>query len=74
LGALAARVAKFCDQLEHYGAALALGVSGRALKRMAGAGELPDGAVVRVSRRRLFVKRALELWVAAGCPAPIHKR
>jgi hypothetical protein len=49
-------------------AAAALRVSGRTLKRMESAQELPPGAVVRLSRRRLFSSEILRKWCAAGCP------
>jgi predicted DNA-binding transcriptional regulator AlpA len=51
-----------------------LGISGRTLKRMARAGELPQGCVVHLSRRRLFVRKAVEQWVADGCPPPARRR
>jgi excisionase family DNA binding protein len=54
-------------------AAEALAVSTRTLKRMAAAGELPEGAVVRLARRRLFNRRVLERWVETGCPRPARK-
>ncbi len=51
-------------------AALALRLSARTLKRAAAEGALPEGAVVRpFGRRRLFVRRVLEKWIAEGCPA-----
>jgi excisionase family DNA binding protein len=49
-------------------AAAALNVSDRTLKRMARAGELPAGAVVRFGRRRLFSRLLLEDWCRKGCP------
>jgi excisionase family DNA binding protein len=49
-------------------AAHALGVSPRTLKRMDAANELPEGVVVHLGRRRLFSRKALEQWVARGCP------
>jgi excisionase family DNA binding protein len=50
-------------------AADALRVSPRTLKRMAAAGVLPAGAVVRpFGRLRLFSRPILERWVSEGCP------
>jgi excisionase family DNA binding protein len=51
-------------------AALLLGLSARSLKRMASAGELPREAIVRLGRRRLFSRPALERWVNDACPRP----
>ena len=47
-----------------------LGVSTRTLKRMAAADELPEGAVVRIGRRRLLSRLVLEEWCRRGCPPP----
>jgi excisionase family DNA binding protein len=55
-------------------AAAALSVSTRTLERMAGNGELPTGAVVRLGRRRLFSVPVLREWVRQGCPAPVRIR
>jgi excisionase family DNA binding protein len=55
-------------------AAQALNISERSLKRMAAARELPGDAVVRLGRRQLFVRAALERWIAAGCPPPRRPR
>jgi hypothetical protein len=55
-------------------AAHALHISGRTLKRMARGGELPQGCVVHLSRRRLFVRQAIEQWIADGCPPPARRR
>jgi hypothetical protein len=54
-------------------AAAMLSVSERTLKRMDAAGELPKGAVVRLGRRRLFVRKVLEDWVRRGCERPVHR-
>jgi excisionase family DNA binding protein len=51
-------------------AAVLLGVSPRTVKRLASAGELPEGAVTRIGRRRLLNRLVLERWVADGCPPP----
>jgi hypothetical protein len=54
-------------------AAVQLGVSTRTLKRLAG-DELPEGAVVRIGRRRLFSRLVLEDWCRRGCPPPPGRR
>jgi hypothetical protein len=54
-------------------AAAALRLSERSLKRLDAEGALPRGVVVRIGRRRLFARRALEQWVADGCP-PVRGR
>jgi excisionase family DNA binding protein len=52
-------------------AAHALNVSERTVKRLAAAGELPG--VVHVGSRRLFYRKALEEWIAQGCP-PVRRK
>jgi excisionase family DNA binding protein len=51
-------------------AAQALNVSTKTLKRMVAGGEIPG--VVRLARRRLFSRRALEQWIDQGCP-PVRR-
>jgi excisionase family DNA binding protein len=55
-------------------AAVLLGVSTRTVKRLAAGGELPEGAVTRIGRRRLLNRLVLERWVADGCPPPPGRR
>lgn len=47
--------------------AAALGVDERTVWRKAASDELPPS--VRVGRRRLWSKTAVDAWLAAGCPA-----
>jgi hypothetical protein len=54
-------------------AAAALRLSERSLKRLDAEDALPRGVVVRIGRRRLFARKALEQWVADGCP-PVRGR
>jgi hypothetical protein len=55
-------------------AAHALSISTRTLKRLATGGELPAGCVVHLARRRLFARKAIEVWIQDGCPAPSRRR
>jgi excisionase family DNA binding protein len=52
--------------------AVALGVSAKTVARMAAAGALPGS--VKLGRRRLFSRKAIELWIAQGCPRPVRRR
>jgi excisionase family DNA binding protein len=54
--------------------AVLLGVSTRTLKRLVAGDELPEGAVVRIGRRRLLNRPVLERWVSDGCPHPPGRR
>jgi hypothetical protein len=49
------------------GACQLLSVSAPTVKRLVP--EMPPGCVIRLGRRRLFSRPALERWVAAGCPS-----
>jgi hypothetical protein len=46
------------------------GVAEVTVKRMARDGTFPPGVVLKLGRRRLFSRVALEKWVADGCPRP----
>jgi excisionase family DNA binding protein len=48
----------------------ATGLSVRGVKRLVAENRLPG--VVRVGRRRLFDRGALESWISLGCPE-VHK-
>jgi excisionase family DNA binding protein len=55
-------------------AAVLLGVSTKTTKRLIAGGELPEGAVTRIGRRRLLNRLVLEEWVRRGCPPPAAGR